>query len=86
MKNICSHLEPILEHEILLGNKIAEACETWSITKLAISMEKKLDIQFAQKIIVSGIPLRIWENHDNHYALERGVYCDACKHSVAGPL
>ena len=86
MVKICPHLKPILEHEIMLGNKVAEVCKTWSVTEIAVSMKKKLDIQFAKNVIVSGIPLRIWENHDNHYALERGVYCDVCKHSIAGPL
>ena len=80
MVKICPHLKPILEHEILLGNTIAEVSEGWSIAKLVISMRKKLDIEYAKTIIASGVNLRIWENHDNHYLLERGLLCKKISH------
>ena len=82
---ICEHLKVIFKHEESRGNKIKEKSEGWSKVNLVITMEKSLDIVFAKRIIDSGFKLRVWENNDNHYPIQKGLSCDECKQSIAGP-
>lgn len=81
----CEHIRKILIHEEARGNKIKECSEGWSKANLVIDMEKSLDVDYANSLVISGEKLRYWENNDSHYTLQKGFFCDACKHSIAGP-
>ena len=82
---ICEHIQKIINHEIKRNNKIKEISRGWSNVELVIDMKEKLDVEYIDTLIESGIKLKRWENNDNHYLLQIGYFCEACKQSIAGP-
>lgn len=83
---ICEHLAPLLEHELSEGNAVT-GCETgWSAVNLAMNLEKPLDISFYEEYLKAMPDLEIWENRDSHYSVQKGIVCNICRHSIAGPL
>ncbi|OEF99572.1 hypothetical protein BHF71_08475 [Vulcanibacillus modesticaldus] len=82
---ICNHLKPIIDHELSKGNKIQEISKGWSNAVLVIDLEKRMDVQYERSDMNLSEYVKYWENKDSHYPLQKGFYCEKCKHSIAGP-
>ena len=79
-------LRPIYHLELRHGNRVVRADDhAWTECVLAIVFERPLH---ATKIAAElDIPatVRYWDCTDPHYELQSGYYCEASRHSLAGP-
>lgn len=81
---ICKHLTPILDHELIQGNSVAEYSTTWANVKLLVDLKNPIDVPFAQSQQTSEV--KYWKNTDGHYALQEGLICNVCHQAIAGLL
>lgn len=83
---LCEHLKPILVNELARGNAVREVHENaWTNTILDVELERAIEIDQANSLISNIKSVRYFENNDNHYELQKGYFCEMCKHSLAGP-
>lgn len=81
---ICAHLQPFLSELIRQGsNVVATAESAWSNCLLNVILDKGPTIAQAEKMFDFPAKIKLWENNDTHYALENGLFCDECKHSLS---
>ncbi len=81
---ICAHLQPFLDELNAQGSNIIAADENaWSNCMLNITLDKGPTIAEAEKIFILPAQIKLWQNTDTHYALENGLFCDECKHSLS---
>jgi len=81
---ICAHLQPFLSELIRQGSNIIATDESaWSNCLLNVTLDKGPTLAQAEKIFDLPAGIKLWENTDTHYALENGLSCDECKHSLS---
>lgn len=78
-------LRPILEYEIARGNEVVRVDRPAGTNcPLAVIFAKPLDFGgFVHPNEAAAV--RIWQNRDRHYPLERGYVCERTRHALAGP-
>lgn len=79
----CNHLEPILNHELSIGNTIARIDEKmWSNAEYVVKFHNELDTEFISANIVLPSNVIYWQNNDSHYDFKKGYFCKLCKHGI----
>lgn len=82
---ICSHLLPFLEKLKAKGSNVVRVEEGWSNCALNITLDQGPSITLAEEMFAISDGVRLWHNDDGHYAIENGLFCDQCKHSLSWP-
>lgn len=83
---ICIHLLPFLTELERRGASIVETYQdAWSNCRLSIVLDANLSIAEAEKMFSLPPEVKLWHNDDGHYALENGLFCETCKHSLSWP-
>lgn len=83
---ICPHLLPFLIKLGELGSSVAGVSdEMWSNCVLNVTLDRGPSRAESEEIfeLPDGIKLR--HNDDRHYAIENGLFCESCKHSLSWP-
>lgn len=81
---ICAHLQPFLDELIGQGSNITATGESaWSNCVLNVILDTGPTIAQAEKMFDLPAKIKLWQNEDTHYALENGLFCDECKHSLS---
>jgi len=82
---LCEHLQPLAEAILKRGASICGISTAWSRTLLAVTMDRGPRIAAANRLVATMPQVTIWENNDSHYAIEYGVQCNDCRHSLSWP-
>lgn len=83
---ICLHLLPFLTQLKEQGSAITETFEdAWSNCRLNLILDSGPTITRANEIFELPPTIKLWHNDDPHYAIENGLFCKLCKHSVSWP-
>jgi hypothetical protein len=82
-KDICVHLRPILER-LLERARVVAVSDGWSAVRLAVTISRGPTPR-SLRAASWPPPIEPWENTDSHYAIECGLICRACAHSLGWP-
>jgi hypothetical protein len=82
---LCVHLRPILEALLAHGAAISFVSTSWSRVELAVALNSGPARADIAALLAPPAGVITWENNDSHYALEYGVVCTACAHSLSWP-
>lgn len=83
---ICHHLLPFLLKLRAQGASIVLVEQGgWSNCVLSISLDEGPGIARAEEIFILPAGVKLWHNDDGHYAIENGLFCEQCKHSLSWP-
>jgi len=83
---LCEHLEPILANETDYGNSIGDIIENaWTNAKLVVILKNAINVNQTNTIVSSPF-VKYFEITDNHYELQKGYFCEQCKHAIASPI
>ena len=87
VSGLSPNLRGILDFELSRGNSIARVDKpAGSRCPFAVILSKPLDVSGFEKKGALPPEVRIWENRDAHYPLEKGYVCERTRHAIAGPL
>lgn len=83
---LCEHLEPVLTNELARGNAVKEIHENaWTNAALVVDLEKEIDINQANVLVKNIDFISYFETNDYHYEMQKGYFCEHCKHALGGP-
>ncbi|MEG6585190.1 hypothetical protein [Dendrosporobacter sp. 1207_IL3150] len=83
---LCEHLAPVLVHELARGNVVKEIHENaFTNAVVVIDLEKTMDVNQANILVKKLNFVSYFETSDYHFELQRGYFCEHCKHALAGP-
>jgi hypothetical protein len=81
---ICPHLQPFLTELTGQGSTVIQRDESaWSNCTLNVTLDKGPTFAQAENMFTLPAKVKLWQNTDTHYALENGLFCDECKHSLS---
>ncbi len=86
LSGICPALNSLLQHELGRGNRILSVDTGWSKVKLAIRLEKPLDMGFIRQAVADNPDLEIWESRDIKNPQEAGVLCKSARQTLSGQI
>jgi hypothetical protein len=83
---ICVHLSPFLSELKREGSSVVGVSDdAWSNCVLSVTLDRGPGIAQAQNVLTLPAGIKLWHNDDGHYAIENGLFCDSCKHSLSWP-
>lgn len=83
---ICIHLLPFLTKLGELGSSIIQVSdEMWSNCVLNVALDRGPSRTQAEELFELPDGIKLWHNDDRHYAIENGLFCERCKHSLSWP-
>lgn len=86
LATLSDSLRPIYDLELRLGNRVVRVEDrAWTTCVLAVVFEQPLHRQEIAAELALPASVVFWDCTDPHYSLERGYYCEATQHSIAGP-
>lgn len=88
LKTLSPDLQRILELELALGNAVqAVDVDAWTQSPLVVTLRDPLHVnEIRTKLGLPSERVKLWENHDTHYPLQRGFACEETNHSLCSPL
>jgi len=82
-EKLCAHLQPVLKALVARGANVREvAIGAWSAVDVAVTLSQGPTLEAARALFPG---LTAWRNDDQHYSVEFGVSCDACRHAIGWP-
>jgi hypothetical protein len=85
-KAICAHLSPYLLKLKAQGSSvILVSDDAWSNCVLNVTLDRGPSISEAESFLSPPDGIKLWHNDDGHYAIENGLFCESCKHSLSWP-
>lgn len=83
---ICRHLLPFLTKFRAQGSSVVRVDEGgWSNCVLSINLDVGPTMSRAEEILLLPAEVKLWRNDDGHYAIENGLFCEQCRHSLSWP-
>jgi hypothetical protein len=86
LKDLCSTLKNILDHELAAGNRVIAVDTGWSKVDLAVRLAGPLDMAYIKKVAAHDPDLEIWESRDIKNPQENGVLCKSARQTLSGNL
>ena len=83
---ICLHLLPFLTELRAQGSSVVQVDEGgWSNCILSVNLDEGPSIIKAEEVFILPAGVKLWHNDDGHYAIENGLFCEQCRHSLSWP-
>lgn len=86
LAGLSDSLRPLYDLELRLGNRVVRVDDhAWTECVLAVVFERPLHSSEIAAILELPATVAYWDCTDPHYELQSGYYCEASRHSLAGP-
>jgi hypothetical protein len=59
--------------------------EMWSNCELNVTLDCGPGRALAAEVLEITPGVKLWHNDDRHYAIENGLFCESCRHSLSWP-
>jgi hypothetical protein len=86
LKDLCSELRSILQHELEAGNRVIAVDTGWSKVALAVRLAGPLDMKYIRKAAAGNPDLEIWTSRDIKNPQENGVLCKSSRQTLSGTI